>query len=733
MIRLRADHFSVCLRGPIGSAVTSQVSFSLAAGCSVALEDDFVGARGILFALGGALEENIPDATTTGTLVVSPNNLSVAIVGENPWSQTTGLKNTAFEELIVPLELQGKEASTTSLIGDFYSKAFAIHSIRASELEWLSGGELQRLHLASALTLCPDLLLLDHVDEELDPEFKASLWSFLKSYARVHNCVIVSLLTPGTFRATDFDELIRTEHPPNNKAIGTDGGYNTYGLRRDQVPTLSVRNLSIRYSLETPTVLKDVSFDVSAGQLAFVVGPNGSGKTTIARAVNGLLPKQSILEGQIELLGTSLNLIPESERHRITNIAFQNPDPYFCCSTVEEEIQLGGAPSNLDPTSDLIGLLDLYPYLKCNPFDVPRGIRKRLSLLLSAQKLPRAIFLDEPTQYQDEAGFEAVLATIYFLLKKNIAVICISHDERLFRRFTAEYERRISLTLPQTHQFTCADDHTSSPVTEPEIFRFLYERWEQLQNVWPGSLIHIVKHWTGEVYPQVDYAISTMQMHSDEMAFVDFGCGVAWQTFYSKHLIEKNAFKVSRMVGLDFQKRALDCANVLFRASAGTQFKSVDLSASDCAKTVGMLGSFELATAFFVLHDLPNCDPAIHAMSQALRPGGYAMVVMLNPLWISEHAESEGVEKWSGWESTQNCSFEWAGTFAIRNYINGQLHVPYFHRPLERYLNTFEKAGLSMNTILITEPGGSIVSLGTNCDQIKRTAASQTILLIGKK
>ena len=173
----------------------------------------------------------------------------------------------------------------------------------------LSGGELQRVCLASALALEPQLLLLDEPTSQLDPHAAAL---FLDAVERLGATVVLSehrvaraleLATRVVFidggrivldapRAEALGWL-QTERPGWARACVSE----TQALSGELA--LSLRGISFAFREAMP-VLEGVDFDVRRGEIVALEGPNGSGKTTLARIAAGLLEPQA---GTIEVRG----------------------------------------------------------------------------------------------------------------------------------------------------------------------------------------------------------------------------------------------------------------------------------------------------------------------------------------------------------------------------------------------------------------------------------------------
>jgi energy-coupling factor transport system ATP-binding protein len=103
------------------------------------------------------------------------------------------------------------------------------------------------------------------------------------------------------------------------------------------VKHLEIKNLRFTYDQQTD-VVKNVSFSVEKGSYTSIIGHNGSGKSTIAKLIIGLLEKS---DGEIIIDGISLSETTVNQIRGKVGIVFQNPDNQFIGSTVRDDIAFG--------------------------------------------------------------------------------------------------------------------------------------------------------------------------------------------------------------------------------------------------------------------------------------------------------------------------------------------------------------------------------------------------------
>jgi len=195
---------------------------------------------------------------------------------------------------------------------------------------------------------------------------------------------------------------------------------------------IRIKNLEFRYSAEAPPVLQSVDAQIEDGQYAALIGPNGCGKTTLAKHLNGLLIPTS---GDVWVDGMNTK-DPSSLRdlRRAVGMVFQNPDNQIVGMTVEEDLAFG--PGNLRLPAAEIGrrveealhTVGIAGYEK-RPTHTLSGGEKRLVAIAGVLAMqPRYLVFDEPTSFLDPAGKQRILNVIRKLNESGIAIIHVTHD-----------------------------------------------------------------------------------------------------------------------------------------------------------------------------------------------------------------------------------------------------------------------------------------------------------------
>ena len=194
---------------------------------------------------------------------------------------------------------------------------------------------------------------------------------------------------------------------------------------------LSARNLRKVYRKRT--VVKDVSFDVSAGEVVGLLGPNGAGKTTCFYMVVGLVPADG---GNITLAGDELVHLPIHQRARMGISYLPQEASVFRKLTVEENIlavlQLQKLSTD-EEHSRLETLLDelaIQHIRHSRAASLSGGERRRVEIARALATQPRFILLDEPFAGVDPIAVLEIQKIIRFLKERGIGVLITDHNVR---------------------------------------------------------------------------------------------------------------------------------------------------------------------------------------------------------------------------------------------------------------------------------------------------------------
>lgn len=177
--------------------------------------------------------------------------------------------------------------------------------------------------------------------------------------------------------------------------------------------------------------IDDVSIEINKGEKIAIIGQNGAGKTTFVKMMNNLLRPTS---GSIEVDGVDLETLTTAAISRKVGYVFQNPGDQLFNRTVYDEIAYNPRYNKLSETQvkdlveDAAELCGITQYLKSNPYDLPFGMRKFVTIACVIAMGSEYIILDEPTAGQDLDGLILQSKIIDELIKRDKTVIIITHD-----------------------------------------------------------------------------------------------------------------------------------------------------------------------------------------------------------------------------------------------------------------------------------------------------------------
>ncbi|WP_339217490.1 energy-coupling factor ABC transporter ATP-binding protein [Ornithinibacillus sp. FSL M8-0202] len=195
---------------------------------------------------------------------------------------------------------------------------------------------------------------------------------------------------------------------------------------------IEFRNVSFRYGEEQPWVLENVSFEIYQDEWVAIIGHNGSGKSTIAKLMNGLLYPQ---EGEILINGMPVNDEHVWEIRKQVGMVFQNPDNQFVGTTVQDDVAFGmenrGVPREemVTKIDEVLKAVRMEDYRLTEPHRLSGGQKQRVAIASVLAIQPAVLILDEATAMLDPKGRKEIMRTVSDIQAKNeISLITITHD-----------------------------------------------------------------------------------------------------------------------------------------------------------------------------------------------------------------------------------------------------------------------------------------------------------------
>lgn len=394
----------------------------------------------------------------------------VGFVFQDPESQF--VVDTVEAELAFAMENHGIARATMAERIEAVLHRLEMSHLRRRRISTLSGGEKQRVALASTLTLEPEVLVLDEPTSQLDPEGAEQMLALLTRLNREQGLTVVLsehrlerilpyadqlvyLAGDGSVCSGSPREMLEAvDQVPPLVSLARRLGWRPLPLSVQEarlwmpVPAslperadsagdhsaapsmvaVAVDNLGYAYGGRT--ALRGVSLEVRRGETVAIMGHNGSGKTTLLKQMVGLLQPDS---GTVQVRGQDTRSVPLEELIRIVGYVPQNPSALLFADTVRDELVFTRKSHRLSPDlpEGLLDALGIAPLAEQYPRDLSVGERQRVALgaILAAE--PEIVLLDEPTRGVDRAQKETFMRYLASERDTGRTVIMATHDVEL--------------------------------------------------------------------------------------------------------------------------------------------------------------------------------------------------------------------------------------------------------------------------------------------------------------
>lgn len=357
-----------------------------------------------------------------------------------------------------------------------------IRHLRYRVLNTLSGGQKQKVAIASILILDPPIIIFDEPTANLDPVTSKEIFGIIKMLQEKFNKTIIiiehkldylieyvdyvyifnnkgRIVNEGSPKKV-FENIVDIESTPsfhypqiidiwkNLKLPYDDIRFNIkeagkylskkYKYIENSIEAkeqsnnnkfLSVSNIT--YKVADKRIISDLTFDIDKGDFLAIVGPNGAGKSTIAGILLNLYKNY---EGEVIIDGKSVKSYKRSDLWKKAGLVFQNPEWQFISYNVREELEYSLKDSNLskeeieNKIDQCLERFNLLEFKESNPYLLSQGQKRRLSvatMLITGQEL---LILDEPTYGQDYDNQVELLEYISELNSNGMTIIMITHD-----------------------------------------------------------------------------------------------------------------------------------------------------------------------------------------------------------------------------------------------------------------------------------------------------------------
>ncbi|MEJ5201698.1 MAG: ABC transporter ATP-binding protein [Anaerolineales bacterium] len=198
---------------------------------------------------------------------------------------------------------------------------------------------------------------------------------------------------------------------------------------------LEIENLTFRYRSRTEPAIKNISLSVAQGQLILIAGASGCGKTTLARCINGLIPRsyKGELSGRILLQGQDIAGLPLARISQLVGTVLQDPERQILGTRVLYEVAFGlenlGLPRDeiLHRVEEALDYLNISHLRDRETFNLSGGEKQKVALAGVLAMNPSILLLDEPLASLDPASAQEALELIRRLSDEGMTVLMVEH------------------------------------------------------------------------------------------------------------------------------------------------------------------------------------------------------------------------------------------------------------------------------------------------------------------
>lgn len=393
----------------------------------------------------------------------------VAYVQQNPEDQFCAL--TVRDEIAFGLE--NRKVPPSEIEARIQTALAVVHgeSLIDRDLATLSGGEKQKIAIASMLALSPDVLILDEPTSNLDPTATRHTFETLHALARMQGLTIL-IIEHKLQQIADLNPRVIVMD--QGRVKGEVSIRDFLAAQRQAMEDLSPTVCRPRMEKPTPilslsemtlernhqAILKNIDLDLYPGEFIGLLGPNGSGKSSLLLTLMGLLEPAS---GAKSGFGRDLSKAKVSDLVQDMGFIFQNPDHQLFAASLREEALFTlvnlGLLSPIKETEAMTWLenMHLAADLERHPQSLSYGEKRRLNLVSAILHDPQLLLIDELLIGQDLENAMSWMGLLRGYCLRGSTVLLVNHHPELTSRYCDRLlfmdEGRIRVDAPPGEAF----------------------------------------------------------------------------------------------------------------------------------------------------------------------------------------------------------------------------------------------------------------------------------------
>ena len=410
-------------------------------------------------ALAGFLFQE-EDPNYVGNVIVNKTDMTrlnlyhaserVAYVQQNPEDQFCTL--TVLDEIAFALE---NACLSPEIIEERIMQVLEIVkgvNLYHRQLSSLSGGEKQKIAIASMLAISPDVLILDEPTSNLDPDATQHIFDALHILRNDKKLTVIiiehklsqlEVFHPRYIKVIDGKLTSISNLYEDNDPASLFNISQSTNFRENQNNTSTFLELSQLYvKIDDSEILRDINFEINPKEFIALMGPNGSGKSTLLQTIMGFIKPSN---GKIFGFDRIFTQIKTSELVSKIGYIFQNPDHQLLTQSVWDEAtlilkNLGMYDNaNILNTEQLLDEIELGDRFDLHPHRLSYGEKRRLNLVAVILHNPKLLLIDEFLIGQDTQNARKWMAVLRDYATLGNAVVLVNHQAQL----TQEYCDRV--------------------------------------------------------------------------------------------------------------------------------------------------------------------------------------------------------------------------------------------------------------------------------------------------